>query len=324
MLHGGDTYLSRSRIQHLIEAGAIIVNGEQVDKSLKLKGGEIIRIELPSPASPDDIPAEDTPIEIIYEDAYLVVVNKPAGMATHPTAQMPTGTLINALKGRGVELPWKFYPYRPGVVHRIDKRTSGLLVVAKTEECFIKLVEMMKARAVQRRYRALTIGNLPAMEGRIEGDIGRHPTDRKKMAVLKKGGKPAITLFEVLERYPGFDYVQAKLLTGRTHQIRVHFTFLNVAIFADLHYGNQTIKSRIFSAVDRMGVTTLEKRRWGEVADSLVAMRAAAKGHLLHAFSLQFNHPITGADLAFNAPLPDYFEEPLALLRQMGEVPRGT
>jgi 23S rRNA pseudouridine1911/1915/1917 synthase len=323
-LHGGDLYMSRSRIQHLIEAGAIVVDGESVEKSLKLSGGENIKIVLPDPASSEDIPAEDVPIEIVFQDKYIIVVNKPPEMATHPTAQMLTGTMINALKGQGVDLPWTFYPYRPGVVHRLDKRTSGLLVVAKTEECFIKLVEMMKDRLIQRRYRAITIGNLPDMEGRIEGDIGRHPVERKKMAVLKKGGKPATTLFKVLERYPGLDYVQAKLLTGRTHQIRVHFSHLKISVFADKHYGSQSIKSRIFSACDRMGITPEEKRRWGETADTLVDLRAKAKGHLLHAFSLQFNHPITGADLAFTAPLPDYFEEVLSVLRQMGEVSHGT
>ncbi len=313
--------LSRSRIQSLIEAGAIEVDGEFPGKSDKLKGGETIRIEIPDPESSDDIPAQDLPIDIKYQDEDIIVVSKPAAMSTHPTSTSRTGTLINALKWLKIELPGLYNPYRPGIVHRLDKRTSGLLVVAKTERAYLKLVEMIKERNVKRRYIAITLGNLPATSGRFEADIGRHPVHRKKMAVLQKGGKPAITLYRVLERFPGFDYVEATLLTGRTHQIRVHFANAHAPVFGDDIYGGRAIKPVVFEALDKLGITPLQKTRWITAIDELNRIKLDAYGHMLHAYKLDFAHPVTGEPLAFESEPPDYFTDTLNLLRKMGGVP---
>jgi len=321
-LHGGKTYLSRSRIQHLIEAGAILIDGEKAEKSMRLRGGEFVRVVIPDPESPDDIPPEDLPVDVVFEDDDIVVVNKPAGISTHPTAEMPTGTVVNALKGLGIALPKMYYPYRPGIVHRLDKNTSGLLVVAKREEPYLRLVEMMKDRSINRLYRALTVGNLPELEGRFEGDIGRHPGDRKKMAVVVKGGKNAHTLYNVLERYPGMDYVQVKLLTGRTHQIRVHFSHAGTAVLGDLTYGGKATRKTILPAIDRIGVTPLDRARWISAVDKLEKIKKSATGHMLHAYSLSFKHPLKDEELKFELNLPDYFNKALSILRKFDEVPR--
>jgi 23S rRNA pseudouridine1911/1915/1917 synthase len=319
-LHGGRVYLSRSRIQHLIEAAAILVDGRHADKSMKLKGGESIRVDIPDPESTDDIPPEKLPIEVIYDDSDIVVVNKPAGMVTHPTSEMRTGTVVNALKGLNIKLPGKLYPYRPGIIHRLDKKTSGLMVVAKTVQSYLVLIEMMKNREIQRQYRMLTIGNLPEREGRFDGDIGRHPTDRKKMAVVAKGGKKAITLYTVLERYPGLDFAQARLLTGRTHQIRVHVSNSGRAVFGDQVYGGQAITPVVSSALERIGATPVEKAKWKKTVAKLDVTKAESPGHMLHAFKLTFKHPLKGDSLEFEAELPDYFNDALSILRKIGEV----
>jgi len=323
-LHGGETFLSRSRIQHFIEAGAILVDGEACGKSLILRGGERIKVTLPDPESADDIPPEDLPVEIVFEDGDIVVVSKPAGISTHPTSEMRTGTLINALKALKIKLPSVYYPYRPGIVHRLDKNTSGLLVVAKREEPYLKLIEMMKAREIRRLYKALTVGNLPELHGKFEGDIGRHPVNRVKMAVVKKGGKRAVTLYSVLERYPGMDFTRVKLDTGRTHQIRVHFSNAGRAVFGDETYGGQAIRKVILPALDRMGVTPLERARWVSGINKLEEIRKAADGHMLHAFSLSFRHPLKNEPLEFELDLPGYFADALAVLRKLGEVPRES
>lgn len=319
-LHEGEVYLSRSRVQHLIEVGAIEVDGEFPDKSDKLKGGERIRVEMPDPESGVDIPPQDLPIDVIYEDDYIVVVSKPAAMTTHPTSDVRTGTLVNALKGLNIHLPELYYPYRPGIVHRLDKRTSGLLVVAKKERSYLKLVEMIKDRKVKRFYRAVTLGNLPARSGRFEEDIGRHPVNRKKMAVVEKGGKSAVTIYRVLQRYPGFDHAGAQLLTGRTHQIRVHFANAGAPVFGDDVYGRRIMKPAVFEALERMGATPLERSRWVTAIDELTKIKKAAYGHMLHAYRLCFEHPITGESLEFESQPPGYFIDVLNLLAKMGEV----
>jgi 23S rRNA pseudouridine1911/1915/1917 synthase len=242
-------------------------------------------------------------------------------MSTHPTSDVRKGTLVNALKGRNVTLPGLYYPFRPGIVHRLDKKTSGLLVVAKTERAYVVLVDMMKDRLIKRFYRAITLGNLPGSSGRFEGEIGRHPVDRKKMAVLEKGGKPAVTIYKVLERYMGLDFVEVELLTGRTHQIRVHFANAGAPVFGDDTYGRRKIKPEVFRAMKRFGATPLERSRWVAAIEKLVAINANAVGHMLHAFKLDFRHPLTGKELSFESELPDYFSETLNLLRKLGEAP---
>ena len=320
-LHDAELFLSRSRVQHLIEAGAVEVDSEFLDKSEKLKGGEIIRIEIPEPESAEDIPPEDLPIDIIYQDDEIIIVFKPAGIATHPTSSARKGTLINALKWRNIQLPAQYYPYRPGIVHRLDKKTSGLLVVAKTERAYLTLVGMIKARKIKRHYRAITLGNLPALSGRFEWEIGRHLIDRKKMAVREKGGKPAVTLYKVLERYPGLDYAEARLLTGRTHQIRVHFAYARAPVFGDEVYGSRPIKYPIFEALDRIGATPLERSRWVTAIDGLNNIKAKAAGHMLHACKLSFKHPFTGDEMLFEYDLPGYFTDALTILRKLGGLP---
>lgn len=320
-LHKGEVFLSRSRVQHLIEAGAVEVDGGFLDKSEKLKGGEIIRVEIPDPESDEDIPPEDLSIEVVYEDEDIIVVSKPAGIATHPTSNARKGTLINALKWRNVKLPSLYYPYRPGIVHRLDKKTSGLLVVAKTERAYLRLVEMIKARSIKRQYRAITLGNLPGISGRFEWEIGRHPVDRKKMAVREKGGKPAVTLYKVLERFPGLDFAEAQLLTGRTHQIRVHFAHARAPVFGDEVYGSRPIKYPVFEALERIGATPLERTRWVTAIDGLNNVKMKAAGHMLHAYRLSFEHPFNGKEMDLEVEVPGYFTEALNILRKLGGLP---
>jgi 23S rRNA pseudouridine1911/1915/1917 synthase len=314
-------FLSRSRVQHLIESGAVEVDGEFPDKSEKLKGGEIIHVEIPDPESDEDIPPEDLAIDVVYEDEDIIVVFKPAGIATHPTSNAKKGSLINALKWRNIKLPSLYYPYRPGIVHRLDKKTSGLLVVAKTERAYLRLVEMIKARSIKRHYRAITLGNLPGVSGKFEWEMGRHPVDRKRMAVREKGGKPAVTLYKVLERYPGLDYAEAQLLTGRTHQIRVHFAHARAPVFGDDVYGDRPVKYPVFEALERMGVTPLEKTRWITAIDGLNNIRMKAPGHMLHAYKLTFKHPFNGSEMQFEYEMPGYFTDVLKILRKLGGLP---
>lgn len=272
-----DPELSRSMIQKLLEDGKILVNNKQEKASYKTKLEDRIQVEDIIPKE-IELKAQDIPVEIIYEDTDIIVVNKPKGMVVHPANGNPDGTLVNAimnickdsLSGIGGEI-------RPGIVHRIDKDTSGLLIVAKNDKAHIKLSEQIKNREVTKKYVALVRGVIKENQATIDMPIGRSDKDRKKMAV-KKDGKKAVTHFEVTQRYKGYTYLDIKIDTGRTHQIRVHLAEIGYPIVGDGVYSNG-------------------KNPFG------------VEGQMLHAKSLEFKHPITGENLKLEAPLPEYFQK---------------
>lgn len=276
--------MSRSRIQKLIEDNKIKVNAKEIKSNYKIKNGDEITVEVPKPIMLQ-IQAEDIDIDILYEDDDIVVVNKPQGMVVHPAAGNYTGTLVNALLKKCRTLSSINGVIRPGIVHRIDKDTSGVLVVAKNDYAHQHLAEQIKEHTVKRVYIALTEGVIKQDQGTIDKPIGRHPIHRKKMAVIENG-KRAVTHFKVLERYKENTLVEARLETGRTHQIRVHMAYIGYPLVGDPVYGFKKQKFNL-------------------------------KGQALHAMVLGFIHPRTGEYMEFSSPLPDYFQNLIEKLRRM-------
>ncbi len=285
--------VSRSAIVKWLEAERITVGGKKATKSLLLSEGDVICYDEPEPVPMEAMP-ENIPLSIVYEDDALLVINKPSGMVVHPAAGNESGTLVNALlyhckgslSGIGGVL-------RPGIVHRIDKDTSGLLVVAKTDAAHRYLAAQLEDHSLYREYHALLVGSLKEQTGTVSLPIGRHPVDRKKMAVIKDGShtaREAVTHYEVLERFSGFSYVKLRLQTGRTHQIRVHMAALGHALMGDLVYGG--------------GKTPFEKKH-----------APLLDGQMLHAKQLTFRHP-SGEMMTFSSPLPDNFLKMLSILRE--------
>ncbi len=276
--------LSRARIQQLLESGAITVSGKCVRPGYKLRAGDAVEIIMP-PATPYEALPQAIPLDIVYEDASLLVINKPRGMVVHPAAGNYTDTLVNALLHHcGDTLSEIGGVLRPGIVHRIDKDTTGLLVVAKGDKAHHHLSEQLKTRTLSRTYYALVHGNVKSDMGTISAPIGRSVQDRKKMAVLKHGGRDATTHFEVLERFGQFTLLRCKLETGRTHQIRVHMRYMGHPIVGDMTYG---VKKEPFKL----------------------------EGQLLHAGEIGFVHPETEEKMTFSAPIPEVFESVLKKLR---------
>jgi len=276
---------SRSYIQKLCQDGNVFVNGAQAKSNLKLKSGDKIVVNVPEPEILNVV-AEDIPLDIVYEDEYIIVINKPKGMVVHPAAGNYTGTLVNALmKYCGDSLSDINGVIRPGIVHRIDKDTSGLLVVAKNNKAHEILSKKLKTHDIKREYIALVEGIIYENNGKIDAPIGRHPLDRKKMSVNLTNGRDAITHFKVLERFPTATYLELKLETGRTHQIRVHLSYIDHPIIGDVVYGRKK-------------------------------QRFKTHGQALHAIRLQFEHPITGEAMLFETAVPDYFQK---LLGELGE-----
>ncbi len=272
-----NTDISRSRAVKLAEEGKISVNGKKADKKQKLKKGDIVEIVIPD-VVPYKVNAEDIPIEIVYEDSDLLVVNKPKGMVVHPANGNFDGTLVNAIMFHcGKSLSGINGVLRPGIVHRIDKNTSGLLMVAKNDEAHICLSEQIKNHSFTREYEAVVYGNIKEDTGTIEAPIGRHPVKRKQMAVTEKNSKDAKTHFTVLERFGNFTHLRLKLETGRTHQIRVHLAFIGHPVAGDDVYGPKKV------------ITYLN-------------------GQCLHAKKLGFIHP-NGEYMEFESDLPDYFKD---------------
>ena len=269
--------ISRVNAQRLISEGKILVNGKSVKHSYKTQENDEITMEQEEPKEVE-LKAENIPLEIIYEDKDIIVVNKPKGMVVHPANGNPDGTLVNAvmaickdsLSGIGGEL-------RPGIVHRLDKDTSGIIIVAKNDKAHINLSEQIKNHKVEKTYIALVKGNVKENQATINMPIGRSNKDRKKMAVTKNG-KTAITHFKVLKRYDKYTLLEVKIETGRTHQIRVHLSQIGYPIVGDMVYSNG-------------------KNEWG------------IEGQCLHAKSLKFKHPITGKEMYLEAPLPEYFQK---------------
>ena len=276
--------LTRSQATRLIESGEVAVNGRAVSKSYKLAGGEDIAVTLPEPEPVEAVP-QDIPLDVVYEDADVIVVNKPSGMVVHPAPGHPDGTLVNALlyhcagtlSGIGGAL-------RPGIVHRIDRDTSGLIIVAKNDAAHQYLSAQLADHTLARTYECIVVGKLREDRGTVDAPIARHPADRKRMAVVA-GGREAVTHWEVIARYPGYTHVRCRLETGRTHQIRVHMAYIGHPILGDTVYGAKK---------EVPGLT----------------------GQCLHAVGLRFLHPRTHEVVELSCPLPDEFTRMLQKIRK--------
>jgi 23S rRNA pseudouridine1911/1915/1917 synthase len=292
--------LSRARAQKLLRQGLIKVAGRPVKASYKVEAGDRITVEVPPPVAPPHLRPEVIPLDIRFEDEDIVVVNKPRGLAVHPGAGRWTGTLVNALMSHCGDLSGIGGELRPGIVHRLDKDTSGLMVVAKHDAAHRSLAAQVKSRAVERGYLALVWGRLPGGPLTVEAPIGRHPTEHKRMAVVREGpSRPAVT--EVREREPlgPISLVEARLRTGRTHQIRVHMAYLGHPVVGDPVYGLKVAKREI-AALDPQAA----------------ALVAGLGGQALHAWRLAFAHPRSGEPLAFTADPPPEMARLLDYLRK--------
>ena len=276
--------LTRSQAARLIESGEVAVNGRAVSKSYKLAGGEDIAVTLPEPEPVEAVP-QDIPLDVVYEDADVIVVNKPSGMVVHPAPGHPDGTLVNVLlyhcagtlSGVGGAL-------RPGIVHRIDRDTSGLIIAAKNDAAHQYLSAQLADHTLARTYECIVVGKLREDRGTVDAPIARHPTDRKRMAVVA-GGREAVTHWEVIARYPGYTHVRCRLETGRTHQIRVHMAYIGHPILGDTVYGAKK---------EVPGLT----------------------GQCLHAVGLRFLHPRTHEVVELSCPLPEEFTRMLQKIRK--------
>lgn len=277
--------LSRSFLQKMLRSEEITVNGKIIKSSYKVSAGELVLFEVPEMEEPD-IPAENIPLDILYEDGDIVIVNKPKGMVVHPAAGHYSGTLVNALMYHcRADLSGINGVMRPGIVHRIDMDTTGVLVVCKNDLAHTAVAEQLKTHSITRKYYAIVHGVIKEDEGTVNAPIGRHPVDRKKMSVNPKNGKEAVTHYTVLERFGQFTYVECRLETGRTHQIRVHMASIGHPLLGDAVYGPAKCPFKL-------------------------------QGQTLHAGVLGIVHPRTGEYMEFSAPLPAYFEECLEKLRR--------
>jgi len=295
--------ISRSKIQRLIRNGAVTVDGQKVKPNHLVKPDERIRIELPKPTPVELIP-EPIPLDIIYEDGYLLVVNKPAGMVVHPACGHPRGTLVNALLGHAKTLSPSSDPYRPGIVHRLDKDTSGLLVVAKNEKVHQILSKQFEQKMAHREYIALVWGKFAKLSGTIETYLARSKRDRKKIAVSEEG-KLAITHYRVRETFDFLSLLDITLGTGRTHQIRAHMAYLGHPVFGDPEYGGRT-----------RGLTGLNRSQ----TVFAIALLEIMPRQALHAKILEFIHPVTQERMRFDSPIPQDFQSVLDRLRKPSDA----
>ena len=276
--------LSRSYIQKIIKDGKAYVNDAVVKANYKVKVDDKVQFEIPDCEEPD-IPPQDIPLDILYEDKDILIVNKPKDMVVHPAPGHYEGTLVNAIMFHCKdELSGINGVLRPGIVHRIDKDTTGSIIICKNDEAHRKIAQQLKEHSITRKYRAIVYGRIMEEEGTVNAPIGRHPTDRKKMAINEKNGKPAVTHYKVLERFDKYTYIECQLETGRTHQIRVHMTSIGHPLLGDEVYGNAKCPFKL-------------------------------EGQTLHAMTIGFIHPTTGEYVEYEAPLPEYFEHLLQILR---------
>ena len=276
-------HLTRSAAQRLLERGAVTLRGRAAKKNDKTRLGDSFTVCLPEP-QPVDLVPQNIPLDVIYEDDDVIVVNKPVGLVVHPAPGHPDGTLVNALLYHcGTSLSGINGELRPGIVHRIDRDTSGLIVAAKNDRAHLALAAQLQDHSLARVYEAVAVGGFREDCGTVDAPIGRHPVDRKKMAVDRKNGREAVTHWSVLARYPGYTHVECRLETGRTHQIRVHLASIGHPLLGDTVYGS--------------------KKPWPGLA-----------GQCLHARRLRFVHPSTGEPLELECPLPDWFRDVLEKL----------
>ena len=280
--------LTRSAAQRLLEEGAVTLAGRPVKKNYKTAPGDVLAVALPEPEPVDAVP-QDIPLDVVYEDGDVIVVNKPVGMVVHPAAGHPDGTLVNALLYHcGESLSGINGALRPGIVHRIDRDTSGLLIAAKNDFAHQALAEQLQDHSLYREYEAVCVGTLREDAGTVDAPIGRHPVERKKMAVDRKNGRAAVTHWQVLARYPGYTHIRCRLETGRTHQIRAHMAYIGHPLYGDTVYG---------------------------------AKRPAADmtGQCLHAVALDLTPPRTGERMHFTCPLPEEFTRLLQKLERLAQ-----
>lgn len=276
--------VSRSYLQKLVKEGAVLVNGKPVKSSYKVENGDWIRLEIPDAVEPE-IEAEEMDLDILYEDSDIILINKPKGMVVHPAAGHYSGTLVNGLMAHCKdELSGINGVMRPGIVHRIDMDTTGVLIACKNDKAHNAIAEQLKVHSITRKYYAIVHGVLKEDTGTVNAPIGRHPVDRKKMSINEKNGKEAVTHYRVLRRFRRFTFVECQLETGRTHQIRVHMASIGHPLLGDQVYGPAKVP---FSGL---------------------------QGQTLHAGVLGIIHPSTGEYMEFTAPLPDYFEAVLKKL----------
>lgn len=276
--------LSRSYIQKIIKEGKAYINDAPVKSNYKVRVDDKVQFTIPDCEEPD-IPPQDIPLDIIYEDKDVLIVNKPKNMVVHPAPGHYEDTLVNAIMYHcHNDLSGINGVLRPGIVHRIDKDTTGSLIICKNDEAHRKIAEQLKEHSITRKYRAIVYGRISNDEGVVDAPIGRHPTDRKKMAINERNGKPAITHYKVLERFEKYTYIECQLETGRTHQIRVHMTSIGHPLLGDEVYGNAKCPFKL-------------------------------EGQTLHAMTIGFIHPSTNQYVEYEAPLPEYFERLLQILR---------
>ena len=283
-LAGAVEALTRSGAQRLLEGGLVTVNGRAAKKNARLTAGDTVTVDLPDP-EPAEAAAQDIPLDVVYEDGDVIVVNKPVGMVVHPAPGHPDGTLVNALLWHcGDTLSGVGGALRPGIVHRIDRDTSGLIIAAKNDSAHLALSAQLQDHSLARTYEAVVIGKLPQDRGTVSAPLARHPVDRKRMAVRPEG-RQAVTHWQVLRRYSGYTHTECHLETGRTHQIRVHMAHIGHPVLGDPVYGGA-----------RKGFPELT-------------------GQCLHARRLTFRHPRTGEAVTVTCPLPDYFQAALGRLK---------
>lgn len=272
--------LTRSAAQRLLEKGLVTCGGVALRKNHRMEPGQALEVTLPDP-EPLDVVPQNIPLDVVYEDEDVIVVNKPVGLVVHPAPGHPDGTLVNALLYHcGDSLSGVNGVLRPGIVHRIDRDTSGLIIAAKNDRAHLALAAQLQDHSLARTYEAVVVGGLKEDAGTVNAPIGRHPVDRKKMAVDRANGRPAVTHWSVLGRYPGYTHVECRLETGRTHQIRVHMASIGHPLLGDVVYGS--------------------KKPWPGLA-----------GQCLHARKLRFVHPSTGDLVEVECPLPDWFQKVL-------------
>jgi 23S rRNA pseudouridine1911/1915/1917 synthase len=297
--------LSRTRVTQLIEAGHVLVNGERPKKRETLRAGDTIAVRVPEPEQ-SPIEPEAIPLRVVHEDEALLVIDKPAGMVVHPAPGHRSGTLVNALLHHVRDLSGIGGVLRPGIIHRLDKDTSGLLIVAKTDRAHRALAEALRAREIRRRYLALAWGHLSESHFTVDRPIARSPNERKRMAIVE-GGRRAVTRFRRVERWPAADLLQAQLETGRTHQIRVHLLSTGHPVVGDALYGAD--RQRGFSGATRGWALELARR---------------TPRQFLHAAELRFNHPLSGVELRFEAPLPADLSAVASWARETAGLPPGN